>query len=170
MNCDALVRKGREPWLPHGSAEDLTILHLNDFPLIGVFTVDGQHRVLFACLTGATSKTNVWAYAEIADSDEADLLGTDFASTADLEEAVHEVFVGRRAVLAIAHDGEIKEWTADDVDDEGVTAASIRYMDMSIARMRASRRRKAAAHRRAEQGRADVTREALELVCRALTS
>lgn len=161
MNFDEIVRRGCCPWLPHKDAADLDALHVHDIPLIGVFELDGR-RVLFACLTGALLRRNVWGYTVLSEDEESALSATDFDSTAALEDWAHARFIGKPVVLASAFDCVIEEWARDEVDEAGVLEAAIRFMDMQIARLSTSEAARRAQQRQAEQARADATLRTLE--------
>lgn len=161
MNCDAIVVRGQLAWLPQEAASDLDPLHIHDVPLIGTFELHGQ-RILFDCLTGATSRINIWAYVPL----EAEALtksdDADFADTAELESWAHDQFVGRDAAFAVARDFEIKHWSVDRVGDDGVLPTAIRFMEMVLAKTQGRSAPTARQKRRAEQARADATRQVLE--------
>ena len=154
MNCDAIVKKHLAPWAPNREARNLDALHVHDFPLIGTFEL-GDDTILFACLTGAMSRSNVWAYTCLSETQRQALDAFDAETTEELEQFVHSLFEGNRAAFALALDGEVREWSAGDVaTDQHVMDVAITFMDNTIKASRSSKRK-------AAQARADVTREAL---------
>ena len=157
MNPDAIVSRGNPPWCPTKEATDVDALHAWDAPLIGTFELRGE-TVLFACLTGAMSTLNVWGYVPLTNEQVEELDGLDFESTEDLEDWAHGQFVGRKVCLALADEDRIVRWTPDEVDDEGVLASCIRFMDLAF-----SDTKHQSSRRSVTQARADATRRELEL-------
>jgi hypothetical protein len=155
MNPDSIIVQGQIAWLPNPAANDLEALHVHDVPLIGTFELDGN-VIVYACLTGAMSRTSVWAYVELSDEAVKELDGLDVDTTEQLEEWAHHQFVGRTAAFAMARDGLVGHWSTDEVDERGVLEGCVRFMDLELTQHDHKRR--------AEQARADVTRRELEIV------
>lgn len=151
MNYDALVSQGSAPWLPKG-AEERDVLHMHDIPLIGLFDQVGA-AVLYVCVSGATSRANVWAYLPLDEELEEAIEEFDCDSTAELEKFLHGLFIDRTAVFALALDGAVQTWSPGEVDQSGLLEAVISFMDMAM---------EPTAVRQAEQARADATLRVLE--------
>jgi hypothetical protein len=153
MNYDTIVTKGLPPWLPNATATGLDVYHAYDIPLAGVFK-SGATKVLFLCVVGATSESNVWIYKPLTASELKKLESEDFADPDDFEAFTHSLFEGKRAVFAYARHGRISKWSAVQVD-EGVLPSAVKFLEGAF---QASEDQ----HRRAAQARADVTKAALE--------
>ena len=122
MNHDRLVQRGHLPWSPNAAATDLNVWHEYEIPLVGTFCLDGQ-TVLFTLVGDPDDDLTVWAYrclsaeeAQVAD----DLT---FDSGGELNEYVARLFADHEAVLALAGDLHISEWTRSEVEDDLLPAA-----------------------------------------------
>jgi hypothetical protein len=153
MNYDTIVTKGRPPWLPNAKAADLDVFHAYDIPLAGVFEW-GATKVLFLCVTGATSRSNVWAYKPLTASELKKLDSKEFADPEDFEAFAHSLFKGKRAVFAYARHGRVSNWSTVHVD-EGVLPSAVEFLEKKLQASEGQ-------HKRAAQARADVTKAALE--------
>jgi len=156
MNYDAVVTRGFRPWLPNAEAQDLEPLHLYNVPLAGIFTCEETRPVLFICVTGATSRTNVWAYTRLTEAAEDDLEQREFSGPDELEQWIHAQFEQVDAAFAWAKDNMIRTWSSDRVGDGGLLTAAIRFMDHALTATTQDDLR------RAEQARVDATRATLE--------
>jgi hypothetical protein len=153
MNYDTIVTKGQPPWLPNAKATGLDVFHAYDIPLAGVFE-SGATKVLFLCVTGATSRSNVWVYKPLTASELKKLESRDFGDLDDFEAFAHSLFKGKRAVFAYAQHGEVSSWSTVHVD-EGVLPSAVEFLEETVQASEGQ-------HRRAAQARADVTKAALE--------
>lgn len=161
MNLDTVVVSGLPAWLPNRGAEGLDALHVHDFPLIGTFQISGE-TVLFACITGATSRRSVWGYTVLDAAGIRDAAEGEFDTTEDLEEWARDQFVGKTGVFALVRECEIHHWSTEDVTEEGVLDAAIRFMDTELAAMQSANPKQGTAQRKAAQARADATLSVLE--------
>lgn len=153
MNYDTIVTKGRVPWLPSAQATGLDVLHAYNIPLAGTFDSGGK-KILFLCVTGATSRSNVWVYKHLTPSERKKLESAEFDGPDDLETVAHALFKGHQAALAYAVDGRISKWSTKVIRDS-VLLSVVQFLEETL-------KASVDQHRRAAQARADVTKAALE--------
>jgi hypothetical protein len=116
MNLDALVTKGRLPWLPSPDARDLHVWYEYEYPHVGTFMAD-RATVLFTVVGGIETQMSVWAYACLEPDEAGDLVGKTFATQPELRQFVQETLAGRQLVLALADDLVISNWAVS--EDKG---------------------------------------------------
>jgi hypothetical protein len=119
MNLDALVKKGYPPWAPASGVGEIEPWHEYDIPTAGTFALDG-HPVLFTLIGEPNDRLTVWAYTEFPAGKDPGM----FESTQDLDAAINDLFVGHKAVFAIADGLKIWQWTPIEVDGSIVLAAT----------------------------------------------
>jgi hypothetical protein len=123
MNLDALVKQGHAPWAPTSGARRVDIWHEYDIPTAGTFELANGKVVVFTLIGEPDQRLTVWAYTEIPSDVEPD----SFASTDDLEAALDSMFVGHKAVFALADDLKIARWTPLEVG-EGVLNSATEFL------------------------------------------
>lgn len=116
--------RGRLPWSPNPAVTDLDVWHEYEVPLVGTFRMDDQ-TVLFALVGDPNDDLTVWAYRCLSPEEAAAADDLAFESVGELGEHVERMFAHREAVLALAGDLLIREWTPAQVEDGLLPAALV---------------------------------------------
>lgn len=111
MNLDSLIKRGQPPWRPKLEATDLEVWHEYEIPLIGTFRLNEQ-LVLFTQVMESDRGLSAWAYVCLGAED---LSGVEFVSIDEMRDFVEAKFLGREAVLALAKDDLLGQWTRQTV-------------------------------------------------------
>lgn len=137
VNLDTLVRRGERPWLPLPDATDLDVWMEYGHPRIGTFRV-GPDLVMFATAYDVDDDSlSVWAYVPVPRELEVPTREAEFATPGELRTFVSNMFSGRQAVFAIAHNDAVARWSTRDVDNDkdGLTSAAADFLDSLLRAM-----------------------------------
>ena len=116
MNLDSLIKRGSLPWRPRPEVTDLDVWHEYEIPLTGTFRVNGD-LVLFAQVLEGSHGLSAWAYVCLDASEAREVADIAFDSLDHLDNFVEARFLGREAVLALAMEDRIDNWTRGKVAD-----------------------------------------------------
>ncbi|MGW4421450.1 hypothetical protein [Streptosporangium sp. NPDC004631] len=95
---------------------DLDVWHEYEIPLTGTFRVNGDF-VLFTQVLESSQGLSAWAYVCLDRSDAGEVADIAFESLDELNSFVEAKFLGREAVLALAREDRIDNWTRSEVAD-----------------------------------------------------
>ncbi|MGC5009301.1 hypothetical protein ACLQ2R_00915 [Streptosporangium sp. DT93] len=114
MNLDSLIKRGSLPWRPRPEVVDLDVWHEYEIPLTGTFRVHGD-LILFAQVLEGSRGLSAWAYVCLDASEAREVADVTFDSLEHLDSFVEAKFLGREAVLALAMEDRIDNWTRSEV-------------------------------------------------------
>jgi hypothetical protein len=110
MNLEGLIRKGCRPWRPSPDVLRVDVWHEYDVPTAGVLQLP-QGRVSFTAIGATDDRLSMWAYTCMTENEHRDFSGVWVSSVQALRDVVDITFAGRRAVLALADDLAIDQWS-----------------------------------------------------------
>lgn len=122
MNLDTLVKKGTRPWRSSPAVRSVDIWHEYDVPMTGIMEFE-QGTALFTAIGDTDSRLSVWAYTWLSE-DETNRLPAEVGSVQELCGLVDRIFEGRDAVLALADDLVIQQWSPAKVESGLLDTAS----------------------------------------------
>ena len=103
MNLDTLVSIGQPPWEPVPEAELIDVWDKYDFPICGIYRLDGD-LIVFTLITTAGSRS-LWAYVPVPPEErDAVTKKAGFDTEAEFDAFLKGCFAGREAVFAAAGD------------------------------------------------------------------
>jgi hypothetical protein len=123
MNLDALVKKGLPPWRPSLGVRSVDVWHEYDVPTAGILELQ-QGRALFTAIGETDDRLSVWAYTCLTEDDLSRLSAAQVGSVEELCELLSRIFVGREAVLALADNLKIDQWSPVKVEADLMETAS----------------------------------------------
>ncbi|WP_283135279.1 hypothetical protein [Rhizohabitans arisaemae] len=122
----ASARCGGLPWSPSDQARDLDVWHQYEVPLVGTF-MWGKQTVLFTVVGDANGHVSIWAYIDLAEEQATELRDLEFESEDELRRFVATAFSGRKALLALARDLCVGEWSPVTVEQD-LTHSAITFV------------------------------------------
>jgi hypothetical protein len=137
MNLDALVKKGLLPWRPNSGVRSVDVWHEYDVPTAGILELQQGH-VLFTAIGETDDRLSVWAYTCLTEEDLGRLSTAQVTSIEELCDLVNRTFAGREAVLALADNLKIEQWSRVEVGQQLLEAASD-FLSQVLKALEASR-------------------------------
>ncbi|MEV7970048.1 hypothetical protein AB0O34_29295 [Sphaerisporangium sp. NPDC088356] len=90
--------------------------------MAGTVMVD-ERTILFTVVGDANGVVSIWAYLDLTPNEVEDLRGLEFDTDEELRDFVASKFSHRRAVLALAHDLSLREWSPVDLGEDLLESA-----------------------------------------------
>lgn len=138
MNLDTLLTRGQLPWRPSPAVRHADIWHEYDGPTAGILELD-DGQVLFTAIGDREDRLSVWAYRSLTDEEHSRLSAVQVSSVEELNELIDGAFAGQEAVLALADEMKLDQWSRASVGPGGLLLAAAGFLRQILESLEARR-------------------------------